>query len=64
MVASAMNAWLLCDSPTFAFWPLADHRLSRAVKTFKLSVFDATGAVTRVVSFTPFVPAIGYPFRC
>jgi hypothetical protein len=25
-------------------------------------VFDATGAVTRVVSFGPFVPSIGAPF--
>src|SRR5271156_2534896 len=34
-----------------------------AVKTFTLSVFDATGAVTRVVSFSPFVPSIWYSFR-
>jgi hypothetical protein len=27
-------------------------------------VFDATGAVTRAVSFTPFVPSIWYSFRC
>jgi hypothetical protein len=42
-------------SPTIAF--------PGAVKTFTLSVFDATGAVTRVVSFSPFVPSIG-SFRC
>jgi hypothetical protein len=28
-----------------------------AVKTFTLSVFEATGAVTPVVSFGPFVPS-------
>src|SRR5271154_397603 len=39
-------------SPTIAF--------PGAVKTFTLSVFDATGAVTRVVSFSPFVPSIWY----
>ena len=33
-----------------------------AVKTFTLSVFDVTGALTCVVSFTPFVPSILYPF--
>src|SRR5229473_2152370 len=33
-----------------------------AVKTFTLSVFDATGAVTRVVSFIPSVPPLGTPF--
>src|SRR5271155_1528190 len=37
-------------SPTIAF--------PGAVKTFTLSVFDATGAVTRVLSFGPF----GTPF--
>jgi hypothetical protein len=43
-------------SPTIAF--------PGAVKTFTLSVFDATGAgvVMRVVSFGPFVPSIWYPF--
>src|ERR1700733_15296404 len=35
-----------------------------AVKTFTLSVFDATGAVTCVASFSPFVPSIWYSFRC
>src|SRR5271154_6828489 len=40
-----------------------------AVKTFTLSVFDsgvfdATGTVTRVLSFGPFVPPILYSFRC
>ena len=34
-----------------------------AVKTFTLSVFDATGALTRVASSSPFVPSILYPFR-
>jgi hypothetical protein len=43
-------------SPTIAF--------PGAVKTFTLSVFDATGSVTRVVSFSPFVPSIWYSFRC
>src|SRR5271154_6231222 len=33
-----------------------------AVKTFTLSVLDATGAVTRVVSFSPLVPSISTPF--
>jgi hypothetical protein len=35
-----------------------------AVKTFTPSVVDATGAVTRVVSCSPFVPSIWYFFRC
>src|SRR5579863_2861602 len=35
-----------------------------AVKTFTLSVFDATGVVARVVSFDPFAPSIWYSFRC
>src|SRR5271155_879238 len=40
-----------------------------AVKTFTLSVFDAgvfdaTGAVGRVVSFSPSVRSIWYSFRC
>src|ERR1700733_2560308 len=35
-----------------------------AVKTFTPSVFDATGAVTRVASFSPVLPSIGTPFRC
>src|SRR5580700_358306 len=35
-----------------------------AVKTFTLSVFDATGGATRVVSSSPFVPSIWYSFRC
>jgi hypothetical protein len=39
-------------SPTIAF--------PGAVKTFTLTVFDATGAVTRVVSFTPFAGPILY----
>src|SRR5271156_2422838 len=39
-------------SPTIAF--------PGAVKTFTLSVVEATGAVTRVVSFGPFVPSIWY----
>ena len=43
-------------SPTIAF--------PGAVKTFTLSVFDATGAVARVLSFGPFVPSIWYSFRC
>src|SRR5579862_396944 len=43
-------------SPTIAF--------PGAVKTFTLSVFDATGAVTRAVSFIPFGPPIRYSFRC
>src|SRR5580700_8983811 len=34
-----------------------------AVKTFTLSVFVATGAVTRVVSFSAFVPSIWHSFR-
>src|ERR1700677_4760792 len=41
-------------SPTIAF--------PGAVKTFTPSVFDATGAVTRVVSFSPFLTSIGTPF--
>src|SRR6516165_5968133 len=43
-------------SPTIAF--------PGAVKTFTLSVFDATGEFTRVVSVSPFVPSIWYSFRC
>src|ERR1700674_4104646 len=43
-------------SPTIAF--------PGAVKMFTVSVFDATGAVTRVVSFSPFLPSIWYSFRC
>ena len=43
-------------SPTIAF--------PGAVKTFTLSVFGATGAVTRVVSFGPFVRVHLYSFRC
>src|SRR5580693_825611 len=43
-------------SPTIAF--------PGAVKMFMLSVFDATGAVTRVVSFSPFVASILYSLRC
>src|SRR5579863_4537123 len=42
-------------SPTIAF--------PGAVKTFTLRVLDATGAVTRVVSFSPFLPSIWYSFR-
>jgi hypothetical protein len=59
-------SWMVTQAERFAegLWPLADHSLSGAVKMFTLSVFDATGAVTRVVSFRPFVPAIWYPFRC
>src|SRR5208283_4967427 len=34
-----------------------------AVKTFTLSVFDATGAVLLVASFNAFEPSIGYSFR-
>src|SRR5271157_4756561 len=34
-----------------------------AVKTFTLSVFDATGAVARVLSFGPFVRSIWHSFR-
>src|SRR5271166_1759824 len=43
-------------SPTIAF--------PGAVKTFTFSVLDATGAVTRVVSFASFAPSIWYSFRC
>jgi hypothetical protein len=43
-------------SPTIAF--------PGAVKMFTLSVLDATGAVTRVVSFCPFVAPIFYSPRC
>src|SRR6202034_941136 len=42
-------------SPTIAF--------PGAVKTFTPSVFDATSAVTRVDSFSPFLPSIWYSFR-
>jgi hypothetical protein len=35
-----------------------------AVKTLTLSVLDAPGAVTRVVSFGAFVPPTWYSFRC
>src|SRR5271154_695223 len=41
-------------SPTIAF--------PGAVKTFTLSVFEATGAVTRVVSFRSFCPPLDSPF--
>src|SRR5271165_4343215 len=34
-----------------------------AVKMFTLSALDATGALTRVASFSPFVPSIWYSFR-
>src|SRR5579863_1119468 len=34
-----------------------------AVKTFTLSAFDVAGAVTRVLSFGPFVPPIWRSFR-
>src|ERR1700733_3711319 len=43
-------------SPTIAF--------PGAVKMFTLSVFEATGAVTRVVSFSPFVASILRSLRC
>src|SRR5271154_2274282 len=43
-------------SPTIAF--------PGAVKTFTLSVFDGTGAVTRAVSFGPFSLSIWYSFQC
>jgi len=49
-------------SPTIAF--------PGAVKTFTLrrvdatGVFDATRAVVLVVPLSPFVPSIGYSFRC
>jgi hypothetical protein len=33
-----------------------NHSLSRMAKAFTLSMLDATGVVTRVVSFSPFVP--------
>src|SRR5580700_2080469 len=35
-----------------------------AVKTFTLRVFMATGAITRTASFSSFVTAIRYSFRC
>ena len=56
---------MLQDGERFAegLWPPADHSLFRAVKTFTLSVFDATGAVTRMVSFSIFVSSIWEPFR-
>src|SRR5271170_7643347 len=43
-------------SPTIAF--------PGAVKMFTLSMFDATGPVTRVVSFGPSVASILYSLRC
>ena len=51
---------MLQDGERFAegLWPLADHSLSRAAKKFTLSVFDETGAVTRVVSLSIFVLSI------
>ena len=52
---------MLQDGERFAegLWPLAGRSLFRAVKTFTLGVFDATGVVTRVDSFSIFVPSIG-----
>src|ERR1700734_2837977 len=35
-----------------------------AVKTFTPRVFDATGGVTRVASFSPVLASISYSFRC
>ena len=37
---------------------LIGYPIPGAVKMFTLSVFEATGAVTPVVSFSPFVPSI------
>ena len=42
---------------------VADHRFPGAVKTFTLSVLDATGAVTFAVSFGPIAPPILHSFR-